>query len=508
MAASRRLARKLPSLISKHQRLITPEVDVQEDAESPASSSIPLDPSLPILPLAVSHLSPPSPLPALPSAHASTPEALLRILRHARHHPRLAALDLHLLLAAASDSPAFRPDHRLTSLLAARLADSRRLPSLRRLLELVLSRPCPCTDDSIFACPELLPTFRKAILAFAASGDIPAASDALASLRRAADSPLPAEFYNIILHALARLRRHEDTIRFYGEMTSTHRVPPDVYTFNILINSSCRAEGVDAAMRWFQEMRRCCCQPTNVSFNTLMRGFFREGRYKEGIKVAREMLQLGFGLSVASMEILIHGLCHGGEALIAAEFFVEFLVDGVVPEGFDCLNLVQSLCRARRLEKAVELVELILERNMLSCLSVPAGVTVLESVVKEGKLDEACRLMARMVAEGIVPDTISCNYIFEALCEARRTVDANRLRLQAKEKGFKADAFTYSILVQGFGRQGIRKEGKAVLDEMLDSGFVPNITAYNRLLDGLHMGRDRRSLQLQEKCSRHGDAAS
>ncbi|KAL5226248.1 hypothetical protein ABZP36_014513 [Zizania latifolia] len=492
MAASRRLARKLPSLISKHQRLITPEPEIEglDATESlVSSSSIPLDPSLPLLPLAVSHLSPPSPLPALPSAHASTPAALLRILRRARHHPRLAALDLHLLLAAASDSSAFRPDHRLTSLIAARLADSHRLPSLRRLLELILSRPCPCTDDSIFACPELLPTFRKAILAFATSGDIPAASDALASLSRAADSPLPAEFYNIILHALARLRRHEDTIRFYGEMTSTHRVPPDVYTFNILINSSCRAEGVDAAMRWFQEMRRWSCPPTGVSFNTLMHGFFREGRYKEGTKVAREMLQLGFGLSVASMEILIHGLCHGGKALQAAEVFIEFSVDGVVPEGFDCLNLVESLCHVRTVEKAVEVVELILDQNRACCLSVPAGVTVLECLIKEGKLGEACRLMERMVAVGIVPDTISCNYIFEVLCEAGRTVDANRLRLQAKERGFQADGFTYSIIVQGFGRQGIRKEGESVLDEMLDSGFIPNIATYNRLLDCLHRGR-------------------
>uniref|UniRef100_A0A0E0JSI8 Pentacotripeptide-repeat region of PRORP domain-containing protein n=1 Tax=Oryza punctata TaxID=4537 RepID=A0A0E0JSI8_ORYPU len=506
MAASRRLARKLPYLISKHQRLISPEIYVEQAAESPASSSsIPLDPSLPILPLAVSHISPPSPLPALPSAHASTPVALLRILRRAQHHPRLAALDLHLLLAAASDSPAFRPDHHLTSLLAARLAESRRLPSLRCLLELVLSRPCPCTDDSIFACPELLPTFRKAILAFAASGDIPAASDALASLRRAADSPLPAEFYNIILHALARLSRHEDTMRFYSEMTSTHRVHPDVYTFNILINSSCRAEGVDAAIRWFQEMQRWSCSPTGVSFNTLMRGFFREGRYKEGIKVAREMIQLGFGLSVASMEIMIHGLCHSSEALKAAEVFIEFLVDGLVPEGFECLDLVESLCRVRNVEKAVEVVELILERNRVSCLGVPAGVTVLECLMKEGKLDKTCQMMGRMVAAEIVPDTISCNYIFEALCEAGRAEDANRLRLQAKDKGFQADGFTYSIIVQGFGRQGIRKEGEVVLDEMLDAGYVPNIATYNRLLDGLHMGR---SVQLQKKCSRHKNAAN
>uniref|UniRef100_A0A0A8XPT5 Uncharacterized protein n=1 Tax=Arundo donax TaxID=35708 RepID=A0A0A8XPT5_ARUDO len=39
-----------------------------------------------------------------------------------------------MLLAAADASPAFRPDHSLTSLLATSLAASRRLPSLRRLL--------------------------------------------------------------------------------------------------------------------------------------------------------------------------------------------------------------------------------------------------------------------------------------------------------------------------------------------------------------------------------------
>jgi len=323
----------------------------------------------------------------LPSSNASFPASLLRLLRRARHHPRLAALDLHILLAAADASPAFRPDHGLTSLLAARLAASRRLPSLRRLLELVLARPCPCADDSIFACPELLPTFRKAIVAFAASGDIPTASEVLASLRRAADSPLPAEFYNIILHALSRLRRHDDAIRFYGEMTSVYRVAPDAYTFNILINSSCRAEGVNSAKRWFGEMQRRSCAPTGVSFNTLMRGFIREGRYKEGIKVAREMLELGVGLSVVSMEILIGGLCRGGEALKAAEVFAEFLGDGVVPEGFDCFELVEALCRVGKMDKAVEVVDMVLERNMKCCLSVPAGVTVLECLMKAGRLD-------------------------------------------------------------------------------------------------------------------------
>lgn len=162
-----RLAWKLPSIISKHPHLISLKIDSPENTHSPiasVSSSIPLDPSLALLLLMVSHLLPHRPFLVLPAAHVSTPAALLRLLHHARHHPRLMDLDLHHLLMDASDSPAFRLDHRLTSLLVARLAASRRLTSLRRLLQLVLARPCPCANDSIFTSSEPLLTFCMAIL--------------------------------------------------------------------------------------------------------------------------------------------------------------------------------------------------------------------------------------------------------------------------------------------------------------------------------------------------------
>jgi pentatricopeptide repeat protein len=68
----------------------------------------------------------------------------------------------------------------------------------------------------------------------------------------------------------------------------------------------------------------------------------------------------------------------------------------------------------------------------------------------------------------------------------------------AKEKGFVADGETYQMLVQGFGRQGRRKEGEAVLDEMLDStkyclltiGFLmayfrEDLCGYNIISQGL-----------------------
>ncbi|KAI5013208.1 hypothetical protein ZWY2020_028162 [Hordeum vulgare] len=51
-------------------------------------------------------------------------------------------------------------------------------------------------DDSV-SRRHLLPAYRKAILAFATSRDNPVASEALASVRGIAGSPLPFEFCNI-----------------------------------------------------------------------------------------------------------------------------------------------------------------------------------------------------------------------------------------------------------------------------------------------------------------------
>lgn len=97
--------------------------------------------------------------------------------------------------------------------------------------------------------------------------------------------------------------------------------------------------------------------------------------------------------------------------------------------------------------------------------------------------------MERMIEEGLVPDAITCNCLLEALCDAGKTSDANRLRVLASKKGFEPDGVTFSILVRGFSREGKRKEGEGVLDEMLDGDFIPNIATYNRYLEGLQRGK-------------------
>nr|CAD1817887.1 unnamed protein product [Ananas comosus var. bracteatus] len=211
------------------------------------------------------------------------------------------------------------------------------------------------------------------------------------------------------------------------------------------------------------------CRPGVVTFNTLIGAFFREKKFAEGVGIAREMLDLGTGFSVATCEILVDGLCKEGRVIEAVDLLTEFLASGALPEGFDCSALIESLCREGELERASELFDLVWEKRR-SSLSVVTCTTLMEGLRKFGNLDAACGLTERMIEEGLVPDTITCNCLLEALCDAGKTSDANRLRVMASKKEGK-------------------KEGEGVLNEMLDGDFIPNIATYNRYLEGLQRGK-------------------
>ena len=102
-----------------------------------------------------------------------------------------------------------------------------------------------------------------------------------------------------------------------------------------------------------------------------------------------------------------------------------------------------------------------------------------------GKIDEARRLVERMLEEGLVLDVVTFNCVLRDICDKRRTNEANRLRLLASSKGFEPDEMTYRILVMGYIGEGGREQGELLVDEMLDMGFIPDLASYNQLMSGL-----------------------
>ncbi|KAG1331692.1 pentatricopeptide repeat-containing protein [Cocos nucifera] len=493
--ASRRLSKSLPSpsTVSSLRRNHPPDPNPYPN---PGHGVLPKpsSPPAPLLPFSLSP-APPSHLARFLRSYLKpsfTPADLLHLLRRRlRHHPGLAPYDLDVFLWA-SGVDSFRHDHSTYEWMVRTLAATGRLDPLHHLLRLLLSHPCPCADG-IFACPRLESIFRFALNAFCRAGRLADAATALDDARRSLDGRPAAALYNILLHGFARWGEHQKALDLFDKMLKD-RVRPDAFTFNILISSSFRNTDFDAALDWFREMRARGCEPNVVTFNTLIKGFFREKKIKEGIGVAREMLDLGCQFSVPTCEILMNGLCkERGRVQEASDLLMEFLQKGAIPEGFDCLVLVEALCKEGRVERALEVVNSLWERAKL--VSVVTCTSLIEWLRNLGKINEAYELMEKMLQKEMLPDTITLNCLLEALCDAGRTVDANRLKVLASKKGFRPDGVTLGLLVKGFSREGRTREGERVVDEMLDRGFIRNIASYDRLTEELQSRNNSRTLQ-------------
>ncbi|KAG9443533.1 hypothetical protein H6P81_014873 [Aristolochia fimbriata] len=413
-----------------------------------------------------------------------TPKDLLHFLKNKlHHHPRFTQFDLQIFRWAQTvDS--FRHDHSTYEWMVRTLAISHRFDDLGPVLDAIVSNPCPCSDDGIFCCPRLEQIFQYAIECYCHVGRLDEALGAFHKMRKSIDGKPRVTVYNILMNGFVQHRKHTSAIMMYDNMRKD-QVKPDVCSFNILISSYCRNSMLNLAVDAFKEMQRTKgCHPNVVTFNTLIGGFFRERKFKDGIGIAYEMLDLGCGFSNSTCEILLDGLCREGDVDEAYELFIDLLEKKAVPSDFDCFSLVDALCINEKVERALEILDKLWEKGHNP--SVVACTTVMENLRNLGKIDSAFLLTQRMLKEGILPDYVTFAGLVEALSDVGRTSDANKLRLLASRKGLDPETMIYQILVHGFMREGKKREGQAVVEEMLDGGFIPDIATYNCMMEGLH----------------------
>uniref|UniRef100_A0A803L0M7 Pentatricopeptide repeat-containing protein n=1 Tax=Chenopodium quinoa TaxID=63459 RepID=A0A803L0M7_CHEQI len=379
-----------------------------------------------------------------------TPQTLLHFLKNKLHyHPKFTHLDFHIF-QWASTIDAYRHDHHTYEWMIRTLAVSDRFDALRVLvLDIMPSKPCPCSDG-IFCCPRFEPIFRFAINSYCRVGRLNDASLAFDIMKKLIDGKPSVAVYNILIHGFVKNSQHDKALRLYDQLI-LDRVKPDVFTFNILISSYCKSNSFGSALELFKEMRAKSCEPNVVSFNTLIKGFFKERNYEEGVAMAYEMIDMG---------------------------------KRVLPDGFDCSDLFESLCSGSNAIRALEVVEEMWKTGKSP--GIIACSTLVEGLRTAGKVEDALRFVNKMLKEGIVLDSVTFNCLLKDASHLGRTAEADRLRLLASSKGLDADAVTYNILVAGYTREGKTKEGELLVEEMLDKDYIPDIASYNRLIDRLH----------------------
>ncbi|XP_056699046.1 pentatricopeptide repeat-containing protein At2g17140 isoform X2 [Spinacia oleracea] len=130
---------------------------------------------------------------------------------------------------------------------------------------------------------------------------------------------------------------------------------------------------------------------------------------------------------------------------------------------------------------------------------------LLESSVRENKVNWVPLLYKDMFISGVSPEVYTFNLLIRGLCDSGHLKDARKVLDKMPERGCKPNEFSFGILIRGYCRNRLSVEGLVILGEMRRSGLVPNKVVYNTLISSFcKEGNDVEAEKLLEMMRKDG----
>eukprot|EP00257_Ricinus_communis_P024302 XP_015584476.1 LOW QUALITY PROTEIN: pentatricopeptide repeat-containing protein At3g61520, mitochondrial [Ricinus communis] len=286
---------------------------------------------------------------------------------------------------------------------------------------------------------------------------------------------------NALLTGLGRDGDFDKMNEFMAKM-KVMDIVPDVITFGILINHSCKFRRVDEALEIFQKMiEEVSVEPDVVIFNTLINGLCKVGRQEEGFGLMQKMkLQNGCAPNTVTYNCLIDGFCKAGEIERGLELFDEMNREGVVPNAITVGTLVDGMCRHGRTNSAVQFFEEMQSKGLKA--DAYAYTSLIDAFCNVNNIEKAMEIFHQMLRDGCTPDAMVYYKLISGLSQARRMDDAASVLTKLKEAGFCPDIVCYNILIGGFCNKNRLDKAREMLNDMEEAGLEPDTITYNTLI--------------------------
>ncbi|GAU27088.1 hypothetical protein TSUD_103970 [Trifolium subterraneum] len=319
-----------------------------------------------------------------------------------------------------------------------------------------------------------------------------------------------AHMYNTILRDVLKKQLFELALALYTTMIKSN-VVPDHYTYNMLIDGfsksgdiagayemiyemqkvnltpnvlaytyvlygSCQAKNVDEARKVFNDMEILKCPPDVVSCNVLLNGYCqmgRAGRYSEAHAWYTRMFKEGI-----PPDVVTYGMVDE-----AQELFHQIKEFGSVPSAVTFNVLINGLCKAHRLEEAINLFSIIKMRQD------PGLQENVEQMYKDEQFLNAYEFLT-LTNSRVNPDIITYNILINACCEARNIEDAKKLFKELRKNGLSPDCVTYGTLIKGLYMIDKKEEAFNLFGDMQKVGCEPTLSVYRTVMTWLCKNRE------------------
>ncbi|XP_020220386.1 pentatricopeptide repeat-containing protein At3g61520, mitochondrial [Cajanus cajan] len=271
-----------------------------------------------------------------------------------------------------------------------------------------------------------------------------------------------------------------------------HGVFPDAFKLTQIITRLCGNRKNDVAWELLHGVMRLggAVAVEAVSCNALLAGLGRERDIQRMNKLMAEMEEMRIKPNAVTFGILVNHLCKARRIDEALEVFERLRGKGegnrvgVEPDVILFNSLIDGLCKVGREEHGLSFLEEMKTKSKCR----PNFVTyncLIDGFCKAGNIGKARELFNQMIEEEVHPSVVTLNILVEGLCKHGKVHSAVEFFNEMKGKGLKGNAVTYTALISAFC--GVNNIDKAMqyFDEMLSSGCTPNAVVYYSLISGL-----------------------
>ncbi|KAM4083521.1 hypothetical protein ACJW30_08G064400 [Castanea mollissima] len=279
-----------------------------------------------------------------------------------------------------------------------------------------------------------------------------------------------AKAFKVVLNLCKEARLANEALWILRKMNE-FGLQADTTAYNVVIRLFCEKGDMNMAEELMNEMGLSDLYPDMITYVAMIKGFCNLGRLEDACGLIKSMRGHGCVPNAVVYSTLLDGVCRCGSMERALELLGEMEREGgncgpnkgQTMEALEILDRMEAFgCAPNRVtghfEKAYKAIDKVVAGGNVSygdCYS-----SLILSFVKFQKLEEAEKLIRKMLATGVKPDSLASSVLIRELCLEGRVLDGFYLFDEVEKFEFltSIDSDLYPILlhVRLLLKKGIR----------------------------------------------------
>lgn len=256
--------------------------------------------------------------------------------------------------------------------------------------------------------------------------------------------------FNELLRKSQRLSEFELAWKVFEYMLE-RRVYPNKATYEVMVDSLCKEGSLNKVISAVDKICGKKGGPPGTYVNVaLVLRIFRDGRIDQGMLLLKRMLQKDMVFDSIYHSLIIFAYCNNGNLSLAYEQHEDMVKRGTCTNAFVYTCFIGANSKEGNLEKSAQLFH-----EMISAGLTPYDETynylIAGCCLKKGREHEALYYCEKMINEGFLPDSFTCNKLFGAIGSNGDINKANEMLTVMIDKGFLPDEKIYLQLIDGYG---------------------------------------------------------